>query len=77
MSRRDFTNVQLPDTGNAELNKALNAMKENIELLCALRGDPINHAVVKGDIETAYPDSEGDIDDLRETVRKLMVDLKT
>jgi hypothetical protein len=83
MSRRDFVNIPaIIDTGNGDLNKILNAMKENIELLCALRGDANNHAVVKGDIETDYPDTPADIDlaalvALKETLRRLMVDLKT
>lgn len=81
MPRRDFINISLPDTGNAELNKALNAMRENIELLAALRGDASNHAVVKGDVETAYPqaltgDNTTDIENLHDTVRMLIADLK-
>ena len=77
MPRRDFTNViSIPDTGNAELNKALNAMKENLELLCGQRGDSINHAVLKGDIEVDYPDNPAVLDSLKETVRKLLVSLK-
>lgn len=76
MPRRDFVNIQLPDTGNAELNKALNALKENVELLAGLRGDPINHAVVKGDIEVAYPPVDADTDDLRETLRGLLTNMK-
>jgi hypothetical protein len=83
MPRRDFTNIPaIVDTGNSELNKTLNAMKENIELLCALRGDVGNHALVRGDITTDYPDtptsaSLNDLTTLKETVRKLMVNLKT
>lgn len=83
MPRRDFVNIPaLIDTGNGDLNKALNAMKENIELLCGLRGDPSNHAVIKGDIDTYYPQTPEDnslasLLELKESLRNLMVDLKT
>lgn len=82
MSRRDFVSIpQLPDTGSAEMNKALNAMKENIELLCGQRGAPINHAVLKGDIETGYPSEITDVtvaqvDGLRDKLRSLLAALK-
>lgn len=83
MPRRDFVSIpKLPDTGNADLNKALNAIVENIELLCGLRGNINNHAIVKGDIEQDYPETMTAVDidnltSLRETVRKLMVEMKT
>jgi hypothetical protein len=83
MPRRDFINIPaVLDTGNGDLNKLLNAMKENIELLCGLRGDSHNHAVVRGDVDTDYPSTPEDasvesLTELKETVRKLMVNLKT
>lgn len=77
MPRRDFTNMVRVPTGNADLDKMLNAMAENIELLCGLRGDANNHAVVKGDIDTDYPDDPAVLDDVKETLRKVMVNLKT
>lgn len=83
MPRRDFANMPaLVDSGNPELNKLLATMRENIELLCGLRGDAANHAVVKGDIEQDYPDepasnSLAELTKLKEVVRKLMVNLKT
>lgn len=82
--RRDFVGIPVvPDTGNPDLNRFLAALKEDIELLCALRGQEMNNiAVVKGDIETDYPATPTAVDlnnlmALRETVRLLMVDLKT
>lgn len=83
MPRRDFVNMpNAPDTGNGDLNKTLSAMKENIELLCGLRGDVNNNAVIKGDVDIDYPDDPTAADltnltRLKETVRKLMVVLKT
>lgn len=83
MPRRDFVSLlTVPDTGNPELNKFLNGLKENVELLCSLRGDAGNHAVVKGDIATDYPStitaaSVAQIDGLRDTLRRVMVELKT
>lgn len=83
-ARRDFVGIPVvPDTGNADLNRFLAALKENIELLCGLRGQQQNNiAVVKGDIETDYPDTPTAFDFnnlvvLKEVVRKLMVNLKT
>lgn len=82
MPRRDFVSLlNVPDTGNPELNKFLNAMKENVELLAGLRGDRHNFAVVRGDITTDYPDtitavSVDSVDGLRDTVRQLMVEMK-
>lgn len=82
MPRRNFVNiVAIVDSGNPDLNKALNAMKENIELLCGLRGGAEDHAVIKGEITTAYPTepasaSLNELMLLRETVRKLMIELK-
>lgn len=83
-ARRDFVGIpNVPDTGNPDLNKFLASMKENVELLCALRGTQQNNvAVVKGDIETDYPDAPtaSDLNNLTalfQTVRKLMVNLKT
>lgn len=84
MSRRDFVGIPVvPDTKNADLNRFLAALKENIELLCGLRGQqPNNVAIVKGDIETDYPDNPtaADLNNmlvLKEVIRKLMVNLKT
>ena len=78
MPRNDYVSLQrVPDTGNAELNKFLAAMKENVELLCALRGAVSNHAVTKGTVTTDYPDTDGDLASLRETLRNVMVNLKT
>lgn len=84
MSRRDFVGIPVvPDTKNADLNRFLAALKENIELLCGLRGQqPNNVAIVKGDIETDYPDNPTAVDlnnmlVLKEVIRKLMVNLKT
>lgn len=82
--RRDFVGIPVvPDTGNADLNRFLSALKENIELLCNLRGQQQNNvAIVKGDITTDYPDQPTAFDFnnlvvLKEVIRKLMVDLKT
>ena len=83
MPRRDFVSLlNVPDTGNPELNKFLNAMKENVELLAGLRGASHNYAVVKGDITTDYPDqitavSVASVDGLRDSLRQLMVEMKT
>lgn len=83
MPRRDFVSLPTtPETGNADLNKFLNSLRENVELLCGLRGGTNNIAVVKGDIEIDYPaePTVADLDaltSLKETVRQLMVELKT
>jgi hypothetical protein len=83
MALRHFANLPaLVDTGNPELNKFLAAVRENVELLAGLRGEPSDWAVLKGDIDTAYPDDPIAVDlntivSLKETLRKLMVDLKT
>lgn len=82
--RRDFVGIPVvPDTGNADINRFLAAIKENIELLCNLRGQqPNNVAVVKGDIDTDYPQTPtaADLNNLmalKETLRLVMVNLKT
>lgn len=79
----DFVSIPfIPDTGNEALNKVLLTMQENIELLAGLRGNERNHAVLKGDITQDYPEtitavSVEDVAALQETLRKLMVQLKT
>lgn len=69
-------------SGNSDLDKMLFAMLQNVELLCNLRATSNDAAVVKGDIETDYPADPADnslasLQALKETVRALMVDLKT
>lgn len=77
MPRRDFAGIpNPPDTGNADMNRFLNAIKENLELLCGQRGDDINFSVVKGDITTAYPEANNTLPELTETVRGIMVNMK-
>lgn len=81
MPRNPFVSIPvLPDTGTEGLNRALEAMKQNIEMLCGMRGAD-DTAVTRRQIETTYPlsitgDNTTDIANLRETLRALMADLK-
>jgi len=81
MPRNNFQSIPtLPDTGHDGLNRALEAMKQNIELLCGMRGSG-ETAIIKNFVSTAYPaavtgTTATDIANLRETLRSLMTDLK-
>lgn len=78
-----FVNIPvIPQTGNPDLDKSLNGLKENVELLCALRGTVENNAVIKGNVTQDYPATPTAADltnltALQEVVRGLMVNLKT
>jgi hypothetical protein len=87
MPRRDF--VALPSVpgslDNPELIDFLASLKENVELLAALAGDRGNHAILRGDIETAYPGSingttlaalAASTQALADTVRALLAEMK-
>lgn len=56
MARRDFVALQrVPDGTSDDMLRFLNAVKEDLELLMRMRGDPNNSAVVRGDVSTDYP----------------------
>jgi hypothetical protein len=56
VARRDFVAIrQIPEGVDADMTRLLNSIKENLELLMRMRGDPNNAAIVKGDVSTDYP----------------------
>lgn len=71
-----FVAMNVPDTGNDALNKALAAIVENVELLCGQRNPPALNAVQRGDITQTYPAADATLAELADTVRKLMRNLK-
>lgn len=91
MARRDYVSLgQVPTSTDPDLAKWLTSLKENVELLAKQRGDPINAAVLKGDIATDLPAAiqspasgatavqlAADLQRLRDTLNNLMLNLKT
>jgi hypothetical protein len=56
VARRDFVNSQpIPVGLDNDMAKYLTTLTENTQLLMKQRGDPINAAILKGDISTDYP----------------------
>ena len=91
MARRDFVALpQIPTGIDPSLATWLASLRENTELLAKQRGDPINAAVLKGDISTDLPTditspASGataaqvvvDLRRLQATLYNLMLNLKT
>lgn len=73
---RNFVSIpRIPDLDNPGLQAALEAMRENIELLAGLRGSNHNHAIVRGDIETGYP-TAASVDALYTALNDLLTRMK-
>ena len=81
MPRNTFQSMPIiPPTGNDPMDRALETMRENIEMLCGMRSKN-DTAVTRADITVAYPaeltgTAATDIANLRETLRFLLVNLK-
>ena len=71
-----FVAMNVPDTGNDALNKALAAIVENVEMLCGQRSPLERNAILHGDITQTYPATDASLSELTDTVRKLMRNLK-
>lgn len=88
MARKDFPSLPQSAENIGEIQDSLGLMRESVELLTGTRGDSINHAVLRGDIEVQTPtemdsvntglliDLIGDVVDLRETLLTLIQVLK-